>query len=370
MLNILVTGANGFIGRNLCTFLNTKDTVIVETYTKADNDDSLVKKLSRADVIYHLAAVNRPLSDDEFEVVNKGLTEHMISVLENLGKIPTIVFTSSTQADLDNSYGQSKLAAEQLLNAFAKRTGALIYIHRLTNVFGKWCRPNYNSVVATFCHNIANNLKIQINNPDTELKLVYIDTVIADLTQHLKVAQEKEVHFVESSVTFSISLQKLADILQSFKDMRETLVLPDFSDNFTKYLYTTYLSYLSEEDFSYKPLARADDRGSLVELLKSNAFGQIFVSSTRPGITRGNHYHHTKVEKFCVVSGQGVIRFRHIEKKEVLIYTVSSQEIEIVDIPPGYTHSIENTGSHEMIVLFWANEIFNPDFPDTYYVEV
>lgn len=370
MINVLVTGANGFLGRNLCAYLNTKDMVVLETYTKEDDNGTLTQKLGKADIIYHLAAVNRPASDDEFETVNKGLTDHIISILEDLEKTPTIVFTSSIQVDLDNLYGQSKLSAEQSLSNFADKTGALVYIHRLTNVFGKWCKPNYNSVVATFCHNIANNLEIQINNPDAELKLVYIDTVIADFMQHLKVDQEKGLYFVDSSVTFLISLQKLADTLQSFKDMRDTLVLPDYSDTLTKYLYTTYLSYLAEDDFSYKPLARVDDRGSLVELIKSNTFGQIFVSSTRPGITRGNHYHHTKVEKFCVVSGEGVIRFRHIEEDKVLIYPVSSKEIEIVDIPPGYTHNIENTGLDEMIVLFWANEIFNPDFPDTYYVEV
>lgn len=370
MKNVLVTGANGFIGKNLCSHLRAQEEVLLEVFTREEDYDKLEDILSRVDVIYHLAGVNRPESSTEFEKINIGLTERIIQILEVSERKPTIIFTSSAQVSLDNPYGQSKLNAEKVLSEYAKRTSCSIYVYRLTNVFGKWCKPNYNSVVATFCYNVARNLGIQINNPDFDLNLVYIDDVIESFLQHLDEMEDVGIQFANVTNIYTIKLQKLADLIISFKEMRNTLILPNYADILTKYMYSTYLAYLPEEDFSYKPLTRSDKRGNLVELLKSDSFGQIFVSSTLPGITRGNHYHHTKVEKFCVVSGEGIIRFRHIENSTVLTYFVSSKEIEIVDIPPGYTHSIENTGSIQMVVLFWANEIFNPDFPDTYYVEV
>jgi len=254
---------------------------------------------------------------------------------------------------------------------YSREKDVKIYIYRFPNVFGKWCRPNYNSVVATFCHNISHGLDILISGVNKKLELVYVDDVVAEFLNVLSQEREdKGEYYHKIERTFKITLGELAEKIYQLKDVRKTLVVPDLSDDFMKCLHATYLSYLDKDDFSYKLDLKTDQRGALAELIKSEQFGQIFVSTSHKGIIRGNHYHNTKVEKFCVLKGKAVIKLRHIFEDEVLSYYVSGEQIEVIDIPPGYTHSIENLGNDEMIVLFWANQIFDPNKTDTYFEEV
>ncbi|MGE5351543.1 MAG: NAD-dependent epimerase/dehydratase family protein [Ignavibacteriales bacterium] len=368
--NILITGAKGFVGRNLTVRLKELEKYELFLIDQEDSEDDLNGYLEKADVIFHLAGVNRPSDNIEFAKVNTGLTEKIISFLNISGRHPKVIFSSSIQAELDNPYGLSKRDAEDALIVFSHETGTPVRIYRLSNIFGKWCRPNYNSVVATFCHNIANSLPIQVNNPESEVSLIYIDDILKDFISRIEEETSTFSGFDYINPVFTVTLKTLSQKLYSFRAMRDTLVLPDYSDLFTKYLYTTYLSYLPENEFSYKLTSHHDDRGNLTELLKSPQLGQIFVSTTKPGITRGNHYHHTKVEKFCVIKGKGRISFRKIDCEKIVSYEVLGEQIEIVDIPPGYTHKIENTGDEEMIVLFWSNEMFSKDNPDTYFLKV
>jgi len=368
MFNILITGSNGFIGKNLMLRLRELDKYIIYEYDVHSNERELKSFLKSADFIYHLAGSNRPVDITEYKQVNTDLIEKLCNQLIDYGKKTTIVFSSSTQVLLDNPYGVSKRNAEDHLLKYSEKTGAKVNIYRLPNVFGKWSRPNYNSAVATFCHNIANDLPINIHNPDSRVTLVYVDDVVNHFISHID--EDISLQHHEVKPTFSTTIGELAEIIQSFKYNREKLQISDFSDPFTRYLYATYLSFMDKNNFSYQPPLLSDNRGNLSELFKFPRGGQVFVSTTKPGITRGNHYHHTKTEKFCVISGSAVIRFRKIGSEEVIEYPVNGDEIRIVDIPPGYTHSIQNTGKEDMICLFWSSEIFNPEKPDTYYEEV
>jgi UDP-2-acetamido-2,6-beta-L-arabino-hexul-4-ose reductase len=370
MKQVLVTGAAGFIGRNLVTALRRREDVALTTITSSDGWPALSEALERADVIYHLAGVNRPKSEEEFAIGNSGLTRRITVHLEELGRKPAIIIPSSIQAALDNPYGRSKKAAEEALGDYGRRTGAAVVIYRLPNVFGKWSRPNYNTVVATFCYNIARGLDIVISDPERQLELVYIDDVVAAFLRHLNAAPELERHWYRVEPVFRLSLGELAERIWGLHAIRDTLVVPDLADKLTRYLYATYLSFLPEGEFAAPIRLNTDNRGWLFELIKSEHFGQIFVSKTLPGVTRGDHYHDTKLEKFCVIQGEAVIRFRSIHSQEIIEYPVSGSDIRVVDIPPGYTHSIENTGTEEMICLFWANRIFSPQQPDTYWEKV
>jgi len=370
---VLVTGARGFVGRNLIQTLRRRDDLELIEYDLGFPEQQLTDGLSRAEVVFHLAGINRPPRPEDYEAGNAGFTDELCSRLAKAGRSPKIVFASSIQAELDNPYGRSKLHAEDCLRRFSDASGSQVVIFRWTNLFGKWCRPNYNSVTATFCHNVAHGLPIQISDPSRELELAYVDDVVAALVAELDDTDKRGVERVvlaRVEPTYRTSLGALAATVQSFRDSRTNLMLPDMSDRFIRCLYATYLSYLPENEFAYPLDIKSDNRGELAEFLKSPSFGQIFVSRTKPGITRGNHYHHTKVEKFLVVEGDAVIRFRHIESGEVLSYGVSGKEFRVVDIPPGYTHSIENVGASEMVVLFWANEIFDPANPETYFMKV
>jgi UDP-2-acetamido-2,6-beta-L-arabino-hexul-4-ose reductase len=371
MKTVLVTGAHGFIGKNLVEALSRQNETNVLTFAVNDDISSLKPSLQKADIIFHLAGVNRPKNVDEFEQGHAGLTQKIISLLGECGKKPSIVMSSSVQADLGNPYGASKKKAERILREYSDKTGAPVYIYRLTNVFGRWCKPNYNSVVATFCHNISHGLDITISDKSKKIELIYIDDVVASLIDILhnkmKLAPGQ---YVTVTPTYKITLGDLAGKIYQLRDVRKTLMMPDFSDNFMKCLYATYLSYLDKSDFSYGLDIKTDSRGCLTELIKSEYLGQIFVSKSHAGIIRGNHYHNTKVEKFCVIKGKAVIKFRHILSDEILSYHVSGDRLELVDIPPGYTHSIENLSDDEMIVLFWTDQIFNPEKMDTYYEEV
>lgn len=371
MKTILVTGAGGFIGKNLCATLEQHKDIEILRYDLGNTPEELAAFIARADFVFHLAGVNRPRHQEEFEKGNRDFTIRLLEMLENTGRAVPIAMTSSIQAVLDNPYGRSKKAAEDAVFEWSNRTGIPAYVYRLPNVFGKWCRPNYNSVVATFCHNIARGLPIQINNPATKLTLVYIDDVVAELIAAMNgMAHIGNDGFCHVPRTFTVTLQGLADILYSFAESRSNLMMPNFGDDLERYLYATYVSYLPEDGFSYLLEKKQDDRGWLAEFIKSKQFGQIFISRTKPGITRGNHWHHTKVEKFLVIEGEAVIRFRKIGADKVIEYRVSGDSPEVVDIPAGYTHSITNIGNSDVITIFWADEVFNPERADTYYLEV
>ena len=366
-MKILVTGAKGFVGKNLVVALKRRpDTEVFECDVDSPGGN-LGLYLVSADVIYHLAGVNRPERVEEFEEGNAALTRRICETLTRLGRKPVIVMSSSTQAELANPYGTSKRKAEEAVLAFGLVSGADVYVYRLPGVFGKWCRPNYNSVVATFCHNIAHDLSISISDPEHEINLVYIDDVVASFVNILDGnVPVKEDDFYQVDPVYRTKLGALAEAIQGFRDSRTNLHLPDMDSRFIRCLYATYTSYLPTDSFAYPLKQNVDPRGELAELLKSPHIGQIFVSRTRPGITRGHHYHDTKVEKFVVLDGDAIIRFRHILGDEVIEYPVSGSEFRVVDIPAGYTHSIENIGDTDLIVLFWANEVFDPHVPDVY----
>ena len=367
MKKVLVTGAAGFVGRNLVAALNRRDDVRMILFDVNTDPAVLDAGLGEADLIYHLAGVNRPKDESEFGTGNIGLTEQMLAHLAELGRTPTFVLSSSTQAELVNPYGRSKKAAEDAVLGFHNRTGAPVCVYRFPGIFGKWSQPNYNTVVATFCNNIARGLDISINDPNREMELVYIGDVVDAFLQHLDGATDPARQRYNVARTFRVTLGELAERIRRLHAIRETLTVPDLDDDLMKCLHATFLSFLPEDSFGYPVKLNTDNRGWLFELIKSDHFGQIFVSKTLPGITRGNHYHDTKVEKFCVIQGQGVIRFRRIDSERILEYPVDDRAIKVVDIPPGYTHSIENTGEGEMICLFWSNQIFDPERPDTYF---
>lgn len=368
-MNILITGASGFVGRNLELFLNAQDEHQVITISRDDSEKALKEGLKECDLVFHLAGVNRPKEDEEFQQGNEVFTKRLCEILREEGSKPIVVFASSIQAVRDNPYGRSKRAAEQVIEKWCKETGARGVIFRFKNMFGKWCRPNYNSVTATFCHNIAHGLPVEISNKDFELDLIYIDEVIESLLSVIKI-QPDGCEFRDGPRSFKITLGALAKRIREYHESREKLLLADFADDFNRFLYTTYLSYLDGNDFVYSLHKRVDPRGDLAEFVKSESGGQIFVSRTKPGITRGNHYHHTKTEKFLVLEGQAVIRFRKIGQNEVIEHKVNGQDYRVLDIPPGYTHSIENVGQSDMVTLFWASETFDPERPDTYFEEV
>ena len=369
MRKILITGGRGFLGRNLAAHLHEQKDCEVTIIERNDSTEDLEKALLEADVIFHLAGVNRPENPVEFETGNAGLTEQMCKVLREAGRSPKIVFSSSIQAEAENAYGASKAKAEDALRQFSADTGACVRIYRLKNLFGKWCRPNYNSVTATFCHNIAHDLPISISDSDCTLELSYVDDVVAAFLSEIdgrKTASEADANIQ----SYRIQLGDLAGRIQAFHEMQVTLAVPDFAEWFNRALYATYLSYVPPSARQYNLEIKSDARGSLAELFKQNHFGQIFVSRTKPGITRGNHYHHTKTEKFFVVEGDGLIRMRAIEGGLIKEYSVSGGSYEVIDIPPGFTHSITNMGAGEMVTLFWSSEIFDPNRPDSYYLPV
>ncbi|MBN1398755.1 MAG: NAD-dependent epimerase/dehydratase family protein [Bacteroidetes bacterium] len=369
MKTILVTGSDGFMGRNLIEALNRIPETTVLKFDIPEKEEVLFSHLEKADAVFHLAGINRPQNEDEFTKGNADLTKRIVQSLLQRDKKPLLALSSSIQAALDNPYGRSKLEAEQAVEDYGAAGGNAV-IFRLPNVFGKWSRPNYNSAVATFCHNIARGLDITVSDPKRVVELVYIDDVVKGFTSLLKGLEHSGVRRPEIKPVKSITLRDLVDEILRMRDIRTGLLLPDMNDSFRKALYATYLSFLPSAKFDYKLVKHEDPRGSLAELLKSPHFGQIFISRTKPGITRGNHWHDTKVEKFCVVEGHGIIRFRHVTSDEVLSYDIKGEEFRVVDIPPGYTHSIENVGGGEMVVLFWSSEPFNPEVPDTYFLPV
>jgi UDP-2-acetamido-2,6-beta-L-arabino-hexul-4-ose reductase len=366
MTTVLVTGSSGFIGRHVVEALRIRpDTHIVE-YDLNTPPGNLELGLSSADFILHLAGVNRPEDVADFNSGNAGFTQEICRMLERLGRKPTIIISSSIQAVLENPYGLSKRRAEVALAEWSAKAGGKVIVFRLKNVFGKWSRPNYNSVTATFCYNVAHDLPITITDSKRILELVYIDDVVADFLACLDAPGEHGYDTREVETFYRLTLGELAEKIQAFGDSRRSLVLPSFEDEFTRRLYATYLSHLEPGGFAYRLEQRSDPRGSLAEFMKSAQFGQLFVSRTKPGTTRGNHYHHTKAEKFLVVEGQAAIRLRHIQGGNVIEYLVNGHEFTVLDIPPGYAHSIENVGTGELVTLFWASEVFDSARADVY----
>ena len=359
-MKILVTGAGGFIGKNLVATLKAVGGHEVLEYHHAAGLETLEKFCRACEFVFHLAGVNRPENPDEFTTGNENFTAELVKFLECADNACPIVFASSIQAELDNPYGRSKLAAEKILRTHSAR--AMIY--RLPNVFGKWCRPNYNSAVATFCFNAARSLPLQVNDPAREMTLVYVDDVIKEFMRVLDGEEPQPVP------TYKKNLQALAELIQSFPKTRADLSIPDQTDALTEKLYSTYQSFLPEENFSYALKMHKDERGSFSEFVRTKGQGQFSANVVKPHITKGNHWHHSKHEKFLVVAGEGVIRFRQIFSDKVFEYRVSGARHEAVDIPPGYTHSIENIGETDMTIIIWANENFNPAAPDTYFLKV
>ena len=381
-MKILVTGAKGFIGKNLIASLQTiregkdKTTALSPEITiYACDVDTPAADLERfcqdCDFVFNLAGVNRPQEEAEFMQGNFGFASRLLDTLKKYNNTCPVMLSSSTQAALHNPYGESKKAGEDLFFRYAEETGAKVLVYRFPNVFGKWCRPNYNSAVATFCYNIAHDLPITVNDRSHEMTLVYIHDVVAELVRAACNEETRDGEFCRVPVEHHATLGEIVDLLYSFKESRKTLAVPDMTpDSFSKKLYATYLSYLPEDGFSYPLTEHTDARGSFTEILRTGNCGQFSVNVSKPGITKGNHWHHTKNEKFLVVSGKGVIRFRKIDEDKVYSYYVSGDKLEVVDIPTGYTHSIENIGDTDMVTFMWCNECFDPEHPDTYALDV
>ena len=394
-MNILITGAKGFVGRNLTASLESirdgKDRVhriegleepselIIYTYDIDSTPEELDAYCKDADFVFNLAGVNRPKNQEEFMRGNFGFASTLLDTLKRHGNKAPVMLSSSIQASLTgrfagSEYGRSKLAGEELFQAYSKETGAKVLIYRFPNLFGKWCRPNYNSAVATFSSNIANGLPIQVNDRSTELELLYIDDLVEEMLLALSGKEHRdEKGYCFCPVTFKKTLGEIVDLLYSFKESRRDLSVPDMRDGFTKRLYANYLSYLPADGFSYKLKMNRDVRGSFTEILRTADRGQVSVNISRPGITKGQHWHHTKNEKFVVVSGHGLIQLRKIGVDEngnpypVVDYEVSGEEITVVEMIPGYTHNIINlSDTEDLVTLMWANEPFDPEHPDTF----
>ncbi len=368
-MKVVVTGAGGFIGKNLCATLDRIDGLDVKRVFSSTPKDEYSKWVKEAEIIYHLAGVNRPKDPSEFVTSNTNFTREILEYATEGGIVPTVVISSTTQAVKDNDYGKSKRAAEEHIEEYVSKNKINGAIYRLPGVFGKWSRPNYNSVVSTFCYNKANELPLEVRDQSFALPLVYIDDVVQSFLSHLN-SRFRGLGYFEVNPVFQTTLGELADIISSFPKLRTSLRAPKVGKALEKYLYSTYLSYLPKDKFSYPLELKKDNRGDLFEWIKSEDFGQIFVSTTKPGITRGNHFHHTKTEKFLVIRGEAEIEFRQIDSNQIITYKVNGSEPTVVDIPTGYTHNITNTGETELITLFWANEIFNIERPDTYFLEV
>jgi UDP-2-acetamido-2,6-beta-L-arabino-hexul-4-ose reductase len=363
-MRILVTGADGFIGRNLLVRLREighSDDVV--RLTRATAPAQLLEAVRGADFIFHLAGTNRPGSVSEFTTGNVDLTRSLCNAVRTMGHRTTIAYTSSTQAELDNPYGISKREAENILLSFNRETGSTVNIFRLTNVFGKWARPNYNSAVATFCHNISHDLPIAITDPSTPLRLSYIDDVVSSFIGLLD--EPAASGFVQMEPIYETTVGQVAEIIRSFAESRRSMVVPKVGAGFLRALHATYLSYLDPADFSYVVPIHADHRGVFVEMLKSDDSGQFSYFTARPGLTRGEHYHHTKTEKFLVVKGTARFGFRHIDSGQTFEIETAGGEAKIVETVPGWAHNITNIGNDELVCLLWTSEIFDRAKPDT-----
>ncbi len=378
-MKILITGAQGFIGKNIVQDLlaiqagkkkSALQNIELLLFDKEDSIATLERYCRQCDFVVHLAGVNRPKDASEFAEGNTGLTELLVSYLEKHQNYAPVLLSSSIQANLDNPYGQSKKQAEEVLLQYAQKHTTKVYIYRFPNVFGKWCKPNYNSVVATFCHNIARDIPIQINNSNAELTLVYIDDVIEEIENAILGNANMVNGNCAVKTTHKVTVGQIAELLYSFQNSRVTLSVPNLADSFQKKLHATYLSYIDVHNLAYPLKMNVDVRGSFTEIIRTQNCGQFSVNISKPGITKGNHWHHTKNEKFLVVNGKGIIRFRKLGEEEVVEYPVSGEVMQVIDIPVGYTHNIENTGEQDLVTFMWCNECFDPQRPDTYFEEI
>ncbi|MDN6733486.1 MAG: NAD-dependent epimerase/dehydratase family protein [Tetragenococcus koreensis] len=369
-MDILVTGSKGFVGKNLVAELKNQAFDNILEF----NSDTPISKLedycNKADFVFHLAGVNRPKKEEEFTEGNVELTSLLLNKLKENDNTCPVMIASSTQAESSNPYGKSKKAEEDLAYAYQAETGAKVYVYRFTNLYGKWSRPNYNTVIATFCYKIARDEEIAVDDASAKINLCYIDDVLSELKKCLYNNPTVQDGFCVVPQQDETTVGRLANTIQSFKNSRRDLSIPRLDERLEKNLYSTYLSFLPEDDFSYPLKMNVDDRGSFTEFIRTPDRGQVSVNISKPGIVKGNHWHHTKNEKFLVVRGQGVIRFRRIDSNDVIEYFVSGEKLEVLDIPTGYTHNIENTGETEMVTIMWANESFDPEKSDTYSMEV
>lgn len=371
-MRVLITGANGFIGKNLQLHLAEHKNVEVVAFTREDEIAQLPDLLQDVDIAFHLAGVNRPQDPAEFTAGNTDLTlalcEAVAEVAITSGRRVPVVFTSSIQAALENPYGASKRAAEDALFALECQHSVPVYVFRLPNVFGKWCKPNYNSAVATFCHNVARDLPIKVNDPDATLTLVYVDDVVQRFLQLMdgSDAASYATGFAVVEPQYTTTVGEVARLIQVFKDSRQTLLTERVGTGLIRALYATYVSYLPPEAFTYTVPMHGDARGVFAEMLKTPDSGQFSFFTAHPGVTRGGHYHHSKTEKFLVIKGRARFKFRHMNTNEVCELTTSGEKAEIVETVPGWTHDITNIGTEEMIVMLWANEVFDRQRPDTF----
>lgn len=369
-MKILITGAKGFIGKNLTAELRNRGYNELYEYDAETGLSQLNDFTRDCGLVYHLAGVNRPKNPDEFMRGNYGFTRELLESLKKNGNTCPVVLSSSVQAALKNPYGESKRAAEELFFDYGRETGARILVYRFPNVFGKWCRPNYNSAVATFCYNIARGMQIDIHDRGAMMTLAYIDDVADELIRIINGQEYSTGGFCAVSAVYEVSLGEIVDLLYRFKTLRPGCGVPDTADGFEKKLYSTYLSYLPANVLSSPLPMHTEERGSFSEIIRTDNRGQFSVSVTKPGETRGNHWHQSKSERFLVAAGRALIRLRNLDSGEIAEYKVSGENMEAVDIPPGYTHSICNTGDTDLILFIWASEAFDPEKPDTYYLKV
>lgn len=395
-MNILVTGAKGFVGKNLCAGLKnirdgkdrTRPEIKIDEVFEfdVDTDKALLDEYcAKADFVFNLAGINRPQNTEEFMQGNFGFASELLEVLKKYNNTCPVMISSSIQASCigryDSDYGRSKKAGEDLLFAYSLETGAKVYVYRFPNLFGKWCRPNYNSAVATFCNNIANDLPITVSDRAVQLELLYIDDLVTEMLDAIENKEHRcafdgietvlceEGKYCAAPVTHKVTLGEIVDLLEAFKNQTSTLVMPEIPDNsFAKKLYSTYLSYLPKEKVSFPFKMNSDERGSFTELLKTEKCGQFSVNISKPGITKGQHWHHSKWEFFIVVSGHGLIQERKIGTDEIMNFEVSGDKIEAIHMLPGYTHNIINLSETEnLVTVMWANEQFDPKHPDTFF---
>ena len=369
-MNILITGANGFVGKNLVATLEQDNRYTLFKVCRETSAAELAEYASKADFVFHLAGVNRPQDNAEFKEGNVDFTNKILTELGKANNNAPVVLTSSIQAENDSPYGMSKKNGEELVFQYGQDGGVPVFIYRLPNLFGKWSKPNYNTVIATFSYKIARNEEITINDPEVELNLVYIDDLIEEFLRALEGAPTKDGKYCFVPVSYKKKLGVIAELLKEFNATRNNRMISNLNDEFILKLYSTYLNFLPKDDFAYPLVTHEDQRGSFTEMIKSPYAGQVSVNVSKPGITKGEHWHHTKNEKFLVVSGQGLIRFRDYFSDEIIEYKVSSERLEVVDIPTGYTHSIVNTGDSDMVTIMWVNEMFDPNNPDTFFMEV
>ena len=368
-MKVLVTGANGFVGKNLVSHLSLNQNIEVLKYDMDSTEEDLDKYTRECDFVYHLAGINRPQNTSEYMEGNFGFTNILLNkLIENNNKCP-IMISSSIQAELNNDYGKSKKAGEDLIFKYGKANNVKVYVYRFPNLFGKWCRHNYNSVIATFCNNIANNLEIVVNDENKELNLAYIDDVCEELVRCLDDNAHKKDNYCYVPVTYTKSLGYIADLIKSFKDNDRGIMVPSTGDEFTKKLYATYISYVPLKEMVVDLEEHRDNRGVFCELVRTKEAGQVSVSTTNPEIVRGGHYHHTKMERFIVIKGKAKIKFEHVITHETYEFVVSGDKLQYVTIPVGYQHSINNIGEGELVLILWANELFDPNRSDTYVME-